>query len=58
MSQLLRFLVPLLLVQGTSVHAVEFPAFTWDKVPIYQMFADNEHLLTDAEVAEIGFHLH
>jgi hypothetical protein len=54
MNQLLRFLVPLLLVQGTSVHAVEFPAFTWDKVPVYQMFADNQRLLTEAEVAEIS----
>jgi hypothetical protein len=31
-----------------------FPAFSWDRVPVYQMFADNERLLTDQEVAEIS----
>jgi hypothetical protein len=31
-----------------------WPAFAWDKIPVYQMFADQERLLTDAEVAEIA----
>ena len=31
-----------------------FPAFSWDRIPVYQMFADSSRLLTDAEVAEIA----
>lgn len=31
-----------------------FPRFSWDKVPVYQMFADGKRLLTDKEVSEIS----
>ena len=57
MTQLLKLLVPLVLAQGTTVLAADrsgFPPFTWDKVPVYQMFADSKRLLTDEEVAEIS----
>jgi hypothetical protein len=57
MKQLLKLLVPLVLAQGTTVQAAEkagFPLFTWEKVPLYQMFADSKRLLTDEEVAEIS----
>ena len=57
MSQLLKLLIPMLLLQGTAVQAAErsgFPLFTWDKVPVYQMFADSKRLLTDEEVAGIS----
>lgn len=67
MSNPLKILVPILLVHGTVVEASEppanpavraekpgFPIFTWDRVPVYQMFADGQRLLTDAEVAEIS----
>jgi hypothetical protein len=54
MSQLLKLLAPLLLAQGTTVLAADFPAFTWDTVPVYQMFGDDQRLLTDEEVAEIS----
>ena len=57
MKQLLKLLVPLVLAQGTTVQSAEkagFPLFTWEKVPLYQTFADSKRLLTDEEVAEIS----
>ena len=38
---------------GATVPAY-FPAFSWDRVPVYQQFADGERVLTDAEAAEIA----
>ncbi|MEP4078856.1 putative glycoside hydrolase [Haloferula sp.] len=59
--------MPLLLVLGSTVVAVgspeslaavsnngSFPSFSWDRVPLYQMFGDGGRLLTDKEVAEIA----
>ena len=34
--------------------ASAFPRFSWDKVPVYQMFAHGERLLEDSEVREIA----
>ena len=57
MRKLLKCILPLLLAPVTAVQAAEkpgFPLFTWDRVPVYQMFGDGGRLLTDAEVAEIS----
>ncbi|NBS51170.1 MAG: hypothetical protein EBS96_00835 [Spartobacteria bacterium] len=41
-------------------HAAERPAtlrrppFSWDKVPIYQMFGDGNRLLTDGEISRVA----
>lgn len=57
-GKLLGAISPLLLAPVTAVEAqaekAGFPLFSWDRVPVYQMFADGGHLLTDAEVAEIS----
>lgn len=57
MNQLLKRILPLLIVPLAVAQAADnpgFPLFTWDKVPVYQMFADNQRLLTDGEVAQIS----
>ena len=67
MNLSLRPIVSLFLVLGSTVVAGEssaphaavskhesFPSFSWDKVPLYQMFADGERLLTDEQVAEVA----
>jgi hypothetical protein len=57
MNPLLKRILPLLIVPLTVAQAAEklgFPAFSWDKVPVYQMFADNDRMLTDSEVAQIS----
>ena len=30
------------------------PAFSWDKIPIYQMFGDGNRLLTDGEISSVA----
>lgn len=56
-NQFLKYILPLLIAPLTAAQTAEkagFPLFTWDKVPVYQMFADSERLLTDSEVAQIS----
>jgi len=57
-SQLLALLLllPLLVLQAAEKPKFPsyFPPFSWDKVPVYQMFADGQRLLTDAEVSKIA----
>lgn len=52
----LLLLTPLLALQAAehSQFPSYFPHFSWDKVPVYQMFADGQRLLTDAEVSKIA----
>jgi hypothetical protein len=38
----------------TQSFPTHFPAFSWDRVPIYQMFSDGERPLTDEEVGQIS----
>lgn len=57
MNQPLKHFFLLLIVPLTVAQAAErpgFPLFNWNKVPVYQMFADNDRLLTDGEVAQIS----
>ena len=39
---------------GETRVPAHFPAFSWDKVPTYKMFADAERLLSDAEAKRIA----
>jgi hypothetical protein len=40
---------------GVPFAAPEFyPAFSWDKVPVYMMFADGQRMLHDSEVRKIA----
>jgi hypothetical protein len=59
MNVMLKSLVPLLAAFILPAHAAEIsatvrPAFSWDKVPIYQMFGDGNRLLTDAEISIVA----
>ena len=46
---------PLTTSNGVPFTAPEhFPAFSWDKVPLYMMFADGQRLLQDSEVQKIA----
>jgi hypothetical protein len=58
MNVLMKSVVPLLAALMLPAHAAGRsstirPAFSWDKVPIYQMFGDGNRLLTDAELGSI-----
>jgi hypothetical protein len=39
---------------ATDTFPSHYPRFSWDRVPVYQMFMDYGRLLTDAEVAAIA----
>jgi len=66
MSSRFRSLLPLILLLGVAGQVAgseaatgesgkaHFPAFSWNKVPVYQMFADGQRLLSDDELAEIS----
>lgn len=46
---------PLVTSSGAAFEAPEFyPAFSWEKVPIYMMFAHGQRLLHDSEVEKIA----
>jgi hypothetical protein len=59
MNIMMKFLIPLLAALMLPAHAAERastlrPAFSWDRVPIYQMFGDGTRLLNDAELGSIA----
>lgn len=59
MNVMMKSLVPLIAALMLPAHAAERavtlrPAFSWDKVPIYQMFGDSARLLNDAELSSIA----
>jgi hypothetical protein len=59
MNIMMKFLIPLLAALMLPAHAAERastlrPAFSWDRVPIYQMFGDGTRLLNDAELSSIA----
>lgn len=46
---------PLVTSNGVPFAAPKhYPAFSWDKVPVYMMFADGQRLLKDSEVRKIA----
>jgi hypothetical protein len=46
---------PLVTSNGVLFSApAHYPAFSWDKVPVYMMFADGSRLLQDSEVRKIA----
>ena len=59
MYVMMKSLIPILAALMFPAHAAESagtvrPAFSWDKVPIYQMFGDGNRLLNDAELRSIS----
>ena len=59
MKVMLKSLAPLIAALMIPAHASERapalrPAFSWDKVPIYQMFGDDMRLLNDSELGSIA----
>ena len=59
MNVMMKSLVPLIAALILPADAAESastlrPAFSWDKVPVYQMFGDGARLLNDAELGSIA----
>lgn len=55
----MKFILPLVVAvllssQVAAQAATHYPIFSWDKVPVYQMFGDGERLLTDEESGHIA----
>ncbi|MEY3894489.1 MAG: hypothetical protein RLZZ214_8 [Verrucomicrobiota bacterium] len=46
--------VALLALATTTLAGTPLPPFSWDITPVYQMFGDVKHLLTDDEVGKIA----